>query len=175
MKKNTKQKKYFGGQHLVNKRKLRRPLDTKKPMHLVLRLKEQLPSLFSPKDPQLRKGFHQLAEKYNIKTYLLVFNHTHVHAEILIPDRKSYVRFIRELTSRFVRYFTRSTGIRFTKIFENRPFTRIISWGRGVEIMNCYMRKNERESGVKQVAKGINSQKQRSEMNQFEFLFDFQI
>ena len=141
MKKNTKHKtkKYFGGQHLINKRKSKRPLDSKKPMHLVLRLKEHLPSLFSPKDPVLKKGFHQVAAKYNIKTYLLVFNHTHVHAEILIPDRKSYVSFIRELTSKFVRYFTRSTGIRFTKIFENRPFTRIINWGRGVEIMNGYM------------------------------------
>ena len=168
-------KKYFGGQHLKNKRKSQRPLDSKKPMHLVLRLKEHLPSLFNPKDSQLKKGFHQIAEKYKIKTYLLVFNHTHVHAEILIPDRKSYVSFIRELTSKFVRYFTRSTGIKFRQIFENRPFTRIVSWGRGVEIMNNYMRKNERESGVKQFTIGIKSKKETANLNQFEFLFELQI
>ena len=87
-------------------RKIKRPLSFKNSTHLVLRLKANLPQLFEPRDFRLRKHFFQIAEKYNIRVYRLIFNHTHVHAAVLFPDRLQYVRFIRELTSFLVRYFT---------------------------------------------------------------------
>ena len=103
-------KKYFGGEYLNNKRKSQRPLDFQKTTHLVLRLKPLLPSLLSPRDKNLRKGFQKLADKYNIKVYQLVFNHSHLHAALLFPCRKSYVSFIKELTSKMVNYFSKTTG-----------------------------------------------------------------
>jgi hypothetical protein len=144
-------KKYFGGEHLKFKRKSQRPLDFKKTTHLVLRLKPLLPSILNPRDKNLRKGFCKIADKYNIKLYQLVFNHTHLHAAILIPNRQAYVSFIRELTSKLVAYFTRTTKIRFKNIFLNRPFTRIVEWGKGVRKLMNYFVKNEIESGVQQV------------------------
>jgi REP element-mobilizing transposase RayT len=144
-------KKYFGGEHLKFKRKSQRPLDFKKTTHLVLRLKPLLPSLINPRDKNLRKGFCKIADKYNIKIYQLVFNHTHLHAAILIPDRKAYTDFIRELTSKLVAYFSKKTKIQFKKIFLNRPFTRIVEWGKGFQKLMNYLVKNEKESGVKQV------------------------
>ncbi len=144
-------KKYFGGEHLKHKRKSQRPLDFKKTTHLVLRLKPLLPSLMNPRDKNLRKGFYKIADKYNIKIYQLVFNHSHLHAAILIPDRESYVSFIRELTSKLVSYFSKSTRVCFKKIFLNRPFTRIVEWGKGFKKLMNYLVKNEKESGVQQV------------------------
>ncbi len=144
-------KNYFGGEHLKFKRKSQRPLDFKKTTHLVLRLKPLLPSLLNPRDKILRKGICKVADKYNIKVYQLVFNHTHLHAAILISDRVSYVSFIRELTSKLVSYFSRTTKIQFKKIFLNRPFTRIVDWGKGFRKLMNYLVKNEKESGVRQV------------------------
>ena len=144
-------KQYFGGSHLKRKRKSQRPLDFKKCTHLVLRLKEQLPSLFDPRDQELRKLFTEIAEKYEIRVYQTVMNHTHVHSSLLIPNRKAYVRFIRELCSRLVSYWSERIGIRLKKVFESRPFSRIVAWGRSYQILNQYLKKNELESGVQQL------------------------
>jgi REP element-mobilizing transposase RayT len=164
-------KKYFGGEHLKFKRKSQRPLDFNKTTHLVLRLKPLLPSLMNPRDKNLRKGFCKIADKYNIKIYQLVFNHSHLHAAILIPDRESYVSFIRELTSKLVSYFSRTTKIQFKKIFLNRPFTRIVEWGKGFRKLMNYLVKNEKESGVKQLISKTNKMKKNQEFVQL-LLYD---
>lgn len=150
-------KNYFGGAYLKNKRKTQRPLDFKKSTHLVLRLKDHLPSLLSPRDLKLRTGFHKLAEKYEIRVYQLVFNHTHLHSVLLIPNRNAYVAFIRELTSKLVLYFARTVRLKVRRIFQNRPFTRIVSWGKGMKILRKYMQKNESESGVLQLERNSKS------------------
>jgi REP element-mobilizing transposase RayT len=164
-------KNYFGGEHLKFKRKSQRPLDFKKTTHLVLRLKPLLPSLFNPRDKNLRNGFCKIANKYKIKVYQLVFNHTHLHAAILIPDRKAYTDFIRELTSKFVAYFSRTTKVRFKQIFLNRPFTRIVEWGKAFQKLKKYMLKNEKESGVHQIGLIIQSMKKKQNSGQL-LLFD---
>lgn len=143
-------KSYFGGTYGKNKRKARRPLDFKKSTHLVLRLKENLPNLLSPRDLKLRQGFVQLAKKYEIRVYQLVFNHSHLHAVLLIPNRKAYVAFIREFSAKVVRYLSRVLKVKLQKIFQNRPFTRIVTWGRAYQKILQYMKKNELESGVQQ-------------------------
>ena len=154
-------KKYFGGEHLINKRKSQRPLDFNKTTHLVLRLKPLLPSLLSPRDKKLRRGFQKLADKYNIKVYQLVFNHSHLHAALLFQSRESYVSFIKELTSKMVNYFNKTTGIKFRKIFLYRPFTRIVSWGQGIRTLQNYFLKNEKESGIQQIKSSIEAIKKK--------------
>ncbi len=144
-------KPYFGGSHLKRKRKSQRPLDFEKCTHLVLRLKEHLPSLFDPRDQDLRKLFTEIAEKHEIRVYQTVMNHTHVHASLLIPNRKAYVRFVRELCSRLVSYWSDLIGIKLRRVFESRPFSRIVAWGRSYQILNQYLKKNEIESGVQQL------------------------
>ena len=159
-------KTYFGGEHLNNKRKSQRPLNFKKATHLVLRLKPLLPSLFNPRDKNLRNGFQNIADKYNIKVYQLVFNHSHLHASLLLPSREAYVGFIKELTSKLVNYFTKTTKIKFRKIFLFRPFTRIVEWGKGIRILQNYLLKNENESGFKQICFDIKSRKKKPDTRQ---------
>jgi hypothetical protein len=122
----------------------------------------------NPKDKNLRKGFCKITEKYNIKVYQIVFNHSHLHAAILIPNRQAYVSFIRELTSKLVVYFSKTTKIQFKKIFLNRPFTRIVEWGKGFQKLMNYLVKNEIESGVQQVQ--FNSKEKISSKNSGQFL-----
>jgi REP element-mobilizing transposase RayT len=135
------------------KRKVQRPISFKQSTHLVLRLKHGLPPLFSPRDQKLRRHIFKLAEKYNIRIYQLIFNHSHLHGVILLSNRSTYVQFIRELTGYAVLHFTRLVNIprfKFKNIFLVRPFTRSVPWGRAYKSLLNYMRKNEFESGVKQ-------------------------
>ena len=143
-------KKYFGGSHLYKKRKSKRPLDFGKLTHLVLRLKDNQPAFFSPRDRDLRRLLHNVAAKYSIQIEELIFNHTHIHSAIAIKDRQSYRGFIRELSARIVVHISKNIGIKLRRIFASRPFTRIVSWGRGLLILRQYMKKNEEESGVSQ-------------------------
>jgi len=132
----------------------KRVLSYKESMHLVLRLRQNIPYFFEPNDKVLKMHILQVAKKYQIRVYHLILNHTHMHAAILLPDRKSYVGFIRELTGFLAKYFTeplKKLGFEFDKIFLNRPFTKVVSWGRAYNTLIEYMRKNERESGVKQI------------------------
>ncbi|MEQ1664968.1 MAG: hypothetical protein ABL927_06285 [Bdellovibrionales bacterium] len=144
----------FGGVKLHKKRKSLRPLSFHNSTHLVLRLKDGLPLLFDPHDIRLKHHIYQMAKKYQIRIYHLIFNHTHMHGVILLSNRKSYVSFIRELTAFLVKYFTdqlKIPGIIFKNIFANRPYTRSVMWGKAYRILVNYMKKNELESGVRQM------------------------
>ncbi len=139
-------KNQFGGSQLYKKRKSARPLAFNKAMHLVLRLNERLPSFFNPKDSQLRIVILKMAEKYEIKTYRLILNHTHLHMLIKLRDRSSYINFIKEITAKLTQNFSDETGIKLNKIFNNRPWTRVVEWGRPFDLLCKYMDKNEKES-----------------------------
>lgn len=148
---------------------MKRELDFGKPTHLVLRLKETLPNLFCPRDKKLREGFHKTAEKFSIKIYELVFNHTHVHLLTKLPSQEAYRAFIRELTSRCVSYWSKKIGIKLRKIFATLPFTRIIEWGRDFFGIKKYFEKNEKESGESQLRKTSANKKQ---LSFFECFFE---
>jgi REP element-mobilizing transposase RayT len=138
---------------IYGKRKSKRSLSFKNSTHFILRLKPHLPTLIQPRDHELRKHLFKIAYKYNIKIYRLVFNHSHLHGVLLLPNRESYARFVRETTSYIVQHLNDTIGIFgvvFRKIFCDKPFTRSVAWGRAYRILMSYMDKNEEESGVMQ-------------------------
>lgn len=141
----------YGSQ--MQKRKAKRELCFTQSTHLVLRLKPNLPPLFAPRDFSLRDKIFRCADKYGVRIYNLVFNHTHLHSVVLLPNRKKYASFIRELTAMITHHFTQCAnipGLIFRKIFSNRPFLRATPWGKAYRALQRYMTKNERESGVTQ-------------------------
>jgi REP element-mobilizing transposase RayT len=147
------------------KRKIKRPLSFKQSTHLILRLKKGLPPMFNPRDQKLRHHILKLSQKYNIRVYQIIFNHSHLHGILLLSNRSAYIQFIRELTGFVVQHFTKSVnipGLVFRKIFLNRPFTRSVPWGRAYKTLLSYMKKNELESGAKQFI-------QKNDQTQFQF------
>lgn len=141
----------FEGSDMNGKRKTARLLNPQLGIHLVLKLNEGLPLFFNPRNKTLREGFIKVAHKFGITVYQLVLNGTHVHVYLKIKSRKDYVRFIRALTSKLVAYFSRILRKKLSKIFNGRPFIRMTTWGREVQYILKYLKKNERESGVKQI------------------------
>ena len=136
-------KKAFGGELLLRKRKVARPLSTKNPIHLVIRSSQT--KVFIPWNRSLEGLIYTLAKKFNIKIYDLSLNWSHIHALMMIKDRRDYVGFIRELTSRMAQKIRLKLGGR-AEVFTLRPFTRIIEWGRDFNNVLDYVLLNQLES-----------------------------
>jgi len=137
-------KKEFGGSLLKGKRKTARPLSTKNPIHLVL--KSTGGRYFQPTSRKLEKIFRVQASHYGIKIYDLALNWSHIHALITIPSRQAYLAFIRTLTSALVRVLAKLTGQSLEGLFDLRPFTRILSWGREFTSVKGYLELNQMEA-----------------------------
>ena len=120
-------KKQFGGSLLLGKRKSKRPLSVKKPIHLILKSEGQ--RFFNPANRSLRRLIQFQAKKFNIKLYDFAQNWTHIHLLIKLKDREDYIKFIRALTS-ILALKIRARNPDVKVIFTLRPFSRIVSWGR---------------------------------------------
>jgi REP element-mobilizing transposase RayT len=138
----------FGGELLNGKRKSKRPISTRKPIHLVLRASEDYSrAMFSPTYSKSWLILKKTAKQFNVKIYELAFNITHIHLLIQFNVESDYIKFIRVLTCRFA-FAVRSRINKKIKIFMHRPYTRIVSWGIDWSRVRNYILKNQNESGV---------------------------
>jgi len=144
-------KKEFGGSLLQGKRKSARPLSTKKPIHLILKCTGK--RIFSPTDRKLENLIRHQANKYGIKVYEVALNWTHVHLLIKLPSRDAYVAFIRTVTSLIVSFVSKAQGIvsktkglDLKSIFDLRPYTKILSWGKQFQRVVEYIELNTLEA-----------------------------
>jgi REP element-mobilizing transposase RayT len=124
-----------GGLLSLNKRKGRRALCAKRPIHLVLKSKK--PILF-----QNREWIINLLKKNaavgGIKIYRLSIQKDHIHLSIRITSRDLYKGFIRAVTGLMARKLGKG-------LWKLPPFTRIGSWGRDFQAVSGYIFKNEME------------------------------
>ena len=136
-------KKEFGGSLLLGKRKTRRPLSTKKPLHLILKANQK--GLFNPGNRLLENLIRSQSAKFNIQVFDFALNWSHIHLLIRIRDRADYIKFIRSLTS-ILASKIRQSKPDLTKIFTLRPFTRVIEWGKDFKRVLSYQILNQLES-----------------------------
>jgi len=126
----------FGGTLNKGRRKSARPLDTKRPLHLVL--KSTSPFLLLRRRGEIEKEIHRMSQRFGLKVYRIAVQADHVHLSIRIPSRILYCRWIRGLTSSLVR---RTPGLKFAL----RPYSRIVSWGREFHTLCSYIFANFQE------------------------------
>jgi REP element-mobilizing transposase RayT len=136
-------KKEFGGSLLVGKRKERRPLSTKNPIHLILKSCEK--GVFAPTNRSLQELIQKTAKKFGIQVYDFAVNWSHIHLVIRIRERRQYVGFVRALNSILASRIKRAKQ-QLTKVFTLRPFTRILNWGRDFKNVLNYQILNQMEA-----------------------------
>ena len=116
-----KTEKEFGGSLLKGKRKIARTLDSRKPLHFVLKCQKSI------KLPLHRKTLQQLlrryAKQFGVKVYKESVQKDHWHFCIKITTRHLYRSFIRALTGTIARRFGKGLWIQ-------RPYSRVVAWGR---------------------------------------------
>jgi REP element-mobilizing transposase RayT len=137
----------FGGSLLVGKRKSKRPLSTKNPIHLILKSNHK--GVFAPGNISLEKLIFSQIKKFNIRIYQHAINWSHIHLVIKLHNQQDYKKFIRSITSimaQKIRAKLQKTDKAYEKVFELRPFTRVLKWGRDFKITMSYQILNQLES-----------------------------
>ncbi|MBY0384206.1 transposase [bacterium] len=129
-----------GGSLLKGRRKTERVLNSRKPMHLVLKTKSAF-SLFKQKN-KLQAVLKKQAKTFGIKIYSESIQVDHWHLCLKITNRRLYRGFIRSLTGIIARQLGKG-------LWELRPYSRIVEWGRDFLNVTDYLLLNHCEaSGI---------------------------
>jgi REP element-mobilizing transposase RayT len=122
----------FGGDLLKNSNaKTQRPLDSKLPVHLVLRSKQSIMRL--PKNLLfVNSTIEKVCKKHGVRLYEFANVGNHLHLLIKIPKRSTWAAFIRELTGRI--------AYKLKLKWDKLPFTRLVAgWRKAYQIAKDYV------------------------------------
>ena len=144
--------KHFGGACLGKSNpKEKRPLSTKKAMHLVMRssLAKGAQS-FRRKDKEVFKIVQKQAQQLGVKLYRYANGGNHLHLIVLPLSRSAFNKFVRAvsgLIARLILVTERGRPMpRNTQFWDQRPFTRILEWGADFYNTCDYLLKNTLEA-----------------------------
>jgi REP element-mobilizing transposase RayT len=146
-------RRFHGGSHAKGKRKTKRPLDTKRPIHLVLSSKKAKGSLsfLSPLNKnKVDRIVHEYAHRFGIRIYDYSNSGDHLHLQLKISSREQFQRYLRTITGVIARMILKAKkGIPKGKFWSAPAFTRIADWGKGFKNLRKYIFRNVLEaSGV---------------------------
>lgn len=129
--------KEFGGSLLKGKRKSRRPLDTTKPIHLIL--KSNSDDLFLQNKNLIAEILTTYSARFGLTQYSQAIHFDHIHLSFTVTHRLLYNKWIRATTSRLAQ---KIPGLKF----KFRPYARIVTWGREFTGVRNYIAINQREA-----------------------------
>lgn len=133
----AKPKKEHGGSLQINgKRKVARVLDSRKPMHLVLKSKKSI--VLFKHQKKLQSLLKKQAKTFGVKIYSETVQSDHWHLFIKITNRRLYRGFIRSVTGIIARHLGKG-------IWDFAPYSRIVHWGRDFWNVKDYFLLNECE------------------------------
>lgn len=164
----------FGGSLLKNSHaKSARPLDSKKPTHLVL--KSSLAKgrrSFLTRGREVESVVHRHARKHGLRIYEMANGGNHLHIILRTPKRRClYAAFVRGLTGELARMMTgarkghavlglrKNNSSRYaSRFWDQKPFTRVLSgWGREYMALKKYLHMNNCETILNMSRKGARS------------------
>lgn len=124
------------GGSLNNTRHSKRVLSTKRPIHLVLKVKKSH-DLFKRR-LWVKRLIERQSARFQIKIFASSVQRDHLHLAVQVPSRSAYVQFVRTITGLIARKFGKG-------IFIFRPFTRVATWGREFRNLMNYLFRNDME------------------------------
>jgi REP element-mobilizing transposase RayT len=133
-----------GGRVGLGKRKERRPIAIKRPMHVTLHTSYRLASH--------RRFLIQLlkeeSKRSKVRIYEQSLNSNHLHLATLSATRQGFKRFLSVISGRIAQ---RVTGSRKgqpleKKFWDHIPFSRIVEWGVALRQLIAYIRQNQSEA-----------------------------
>lgn len=161
-----KPKDCFGGSLLKSHPKCKRPLDSKLPIHIVLRATRsgmRRPKAFRT----IAQIITQTARKNNIAIYKMANVGNHIHLLVRVKVLRKWSAFIRELSGRIAALMRGILGLKKGETFWIfRPFTRIVrGWQKAFQIVKEYVQLNILE------AEGCISRKQIKSLEELKLIF----
>ncbi len=117
----------FGGSYLKGNPKGKRPLDSKLPIHVVLRAEKslmRLPKTFGV----VHEALALAAKRHGVKIYRKANVGNHLHLLIRVSNRRHWAGFIRSVSGHIALAVRKSLGLKSAAGFwKYRPFTRLVS------------------------------------------------
>lgn len=133
-----------GGSLRAGRRKIARPLDPKRPLHVVLKSSRARGrwSLLAH-SRRVRKLLEPIARKHEVHVLDFVNVGNHLHLCVRFKTRAGIQRFFKEFAGSVA---TAITGARKTeakgRFWDETLFTRIVQWGRDLRGIHHYFTKN---------------------------------
>lgn len=147
---------YFGGAYLKNSNpKEKRPISTKRSMHLVMRsLVAKGSKSLLRRDQDIREIISFQAKHFGVKIYRFANSGNHLHLVVLPRSRQAFNGFIRAISGLIARKILRvergsaadTKKLSKSTFWEKRPFTRIVEWGRDYKQVCNYLLQNTLEA-----------------------------
>lgn len=143
------QKQYvYGGS--LSYRKVPRPFDSKKLCHTVFKA-DLMPNLgFSRFARSVRPIIIKSARRYGIQIHDMALQENHIHLLSYTKSRKGQLAFNRFLSAELGRFYARlrrRLGYSARTLWIERPFSRLVSWGRrSLSQIKNYIRRNRLEA-----------------------------
>ncbi len=135
----------FGGSLLRGNPRQSRPMDLRKPLHLILKstkAKGDLNFLNKKCSGRIRGTVFKYAKQFKIKVYRYVNVGNHLHLVILTPSDQAYQRFIRAVTGKIVMGLQTLFRKKLKGFWDHRPFSRVIVWGKDFAGIADYVLQN---------------------------------
>jgi REP element-mobilizing transposase RayT len=142
----------FGGSALSGHPREKRPLCTKRPIHLVLHSKMATgPLSMSRFAPQIAGLLEAHAQKCGVKIYNYANGGNHLHLIVKIASHALFAKFLRAVTGLIARLVLTAEKASAKlkgaeKFWSARPFTRVAAWGRAYEQLRSYVTLNQLEA-----------------------------
>jgi REP element-mobilizing transposase RayT len=140
-----------GGEYSIGKRKSRRPITTKKAMHVTLRSSHAIGKLsFLRKENASIVKFllQSVSKRHHVRVYRYAINGNHLHLLIQGQRREGIQNFFRVFSGQLAEKITKAhRGDAFKgKFWDNLLFSRIVEWGKAFAIVCRYILRNELEA-----------------------------
>ena len=138
---------FYGGKHIQGKRKTFRPIDPKRPMHLVIRASQARGkwSFLHPDNERLVKStIKKLSEENQVRIFQYANVGNHIHFLLQPKTRKGFQKFLRKLTGKIAMAITGAKKGRKLpqRFWDLLAFTRVVHWGKAFKNTNHYLIKN---------------------------------
>jgi REP element-mobilizing transposase RayT len=139
-----------GGDVRLGQRKIARPLDTKRPLHIVLRSSraKRAWSMLRPElAARIRRKAGSLARRYDVRLYRYANVGNHIHVLATVRSRLALQSFLRVFAGATARLVTGARkGRPVGRFWDRLAYSRIVLWGREFSSVSAYVRQNQDEA-----------------------------
>jgi REP element-mobilizing transposase RayT len=138
-----------GGTLATGKRKVARPIATKRPMHLVLKSSNACgPRSLHSKSRWLEALLRKLSSQCGVRVFRYSNNGNHLHLVVQARTRKGFQTFLMAFSGTVAQKMTgsRKGNPQSKRFWDAIPFTRILEWGKDFKNAIAYTEQNYLEA-----------------------------
>jgi REP element-mobilizing transposase RayT len=137
-----------GGDVGRGRRKLERPVSTRRPMHVVLSShRADGPWSLRRHDRTVRQTLRDMARRFDVRVYDFANVGSHLHLLVRARRRDAFQNFLRSLAGILARRITGARRGRPTgPFFNSLAWTRVVQWGRDYVGVRHYVLRNQIEA-----------------------------